>query len=35
VALVYQGKIVSVGTPSEIQASTIPEIQAFLAGDLH
>jgi phospholipid/cholesterol/gamma-HCH transport system ATP-binding protein len=35
VALVYQGKIVAVGTPVEIQSSTIPEVQAFLAGDLH
>jgi phospholipid/cholesterol/gamma-HCH transport system ATP-binding protein len=35
VALIYQGKIVQVGTPAEIQASPIPEVQAFLAGDLH
>jgi phospholipid/cholesterol/gamma-HCH transport system ATP-binding protein len=35
VALVYGGKIIAVGTPAEIQASSVPEVQAFLAGDLH
>jgi len=35
VGLVYRGKIIAVGTPAEIQASSIPEVQAFLAGDLH
>jgi phospholipid/cholesterol/gamma-HCH transport system ATP-binding protein len=35
VALIYDGKIVAVGTPAAIQASPIPEVQAFLAGDLH
>jgi len=35
VALLYQGKMVAVGTPSEIQSASIPEVQAFLAGDLH
>jgi phospholipid/cholesterol/gamma-HCH transport system ATP-binding protein len=35
VALIYQGKIIQVGTPAEIQSSPIPEVQAFLAGDLH
>jgi phospholipid/cholesterol/gamma-HCH transport system ATP-binding protein len=35
VALLYQGKMVAVGTPSEIQSSLIPEVQEFLAGDLH
>jgi phospholipid/cholesterol/gamma-HCH transport system ATP-binding protein len=35
VALIYQGQIVAVGTPAEIQASPVPEVQAFLAGDLH
>jgi phospholipid/cholesterol/gamma-HCH transport system ATP-binding protein len=35
VALLYEGKMVAVGTPSEIQSSSIPEVQAFLAGDLH
>jgi ABC-type transporter Mla maintaining outer membrane lipid asymmetry ATPase subunit MlaF len=35
VALIYEGKIIAVGTPAEIQASAIPEVQAFLAGDLH
>jgi phospholipid/cholesterol/gamma-HCH transport system ATP-binding protein len=35
VALLYQGKVVAVGTPAEIQGSAIPEVQAFLAGDLH
>src|SRR5919201_2586217 len=35
VALLYGGKMVAVGTPSEIQSSSIPEVQAFLAGDLH
>src|SRR5919197_4952194 len=34
VALLYEGKMVAVGTPSEIQSSSIPEVQAFLAGDL-
>src|SRR5918999_4168516 len=34
VALIYDGKIIAVGTPAEIQASPIPEVQAFLAGDL-
>jgi phospholipid/cholesterol/gamma-HCH transport system ATP-binding protein len=35
VALIYQGKIVTAGTPTEIESSPIPEVQAFLAGDLH
>ncbi len=35
VALIYHGKIIAVGTPAEIQASSVPEVQAFLAGDLH
>jgi phospholipid/cholesterol/gamma-HCH transport system ATP-binding protein len=35
VALVYGGKIIAVGTPAEIEASSVPEVQAFLAGDLH
>ncbi|HXH08432.1 MAG TPA: ABC transporter ATP-binding protein [Alphaproteobacteria bacterium] len=35
VAIIYQGRIIAVGTPAEIQASAIPEVQAFLAGDLH
>jgi phospholipid/cholesterol/gamma-HCH transport system ATP-binding protein len=35
VALIYDGKIIVVGTPAAIQASPIPEVQAFLAGDLH
>jgi phospholipid/cholesterol/gamma-HCH transport system ATP-binding protein len=35
VALLYEGKMVAVGTPSEIQSSAMPEVQAFLAGDLH
>jgi phospholipid/cholesterol/gamma-HCH transport system ATP-binding protein len=35
VALIYDGKIIAVGTPAEIQSSPIPEVQAFLAGDLH
>jgi phospholipid/cholesterol/gamma-HCH transport system ATP-binding protein len=35
VALLYQGKMVAVGTPSEMQSASIPEVQAFLAGDLH
>jgi phospholipid/cholesterol/gamma-HCH transport system ATP-binding protein len=35
VALLYGGKMVAAGTPSEIQSSSIPEVQAFLAGDLH
>jgi phospholipid/cholesterol/gamma-HCH transport system ATP-binding protein len=35
VALIYQGKIVTAGTPTEIEASPIPEVRAFLAGDLH
>jgi phospholipid/cholesterol/gamma-HCH transport system ATP-binding protein len=35
VALLYEGKMVAVGTPSEIQSSSMPEVQAFLAGDLH
>jgi phospholipid/cholesterol/gamma-HCH transport system ATP-binding protein len=35
VALIYEGKIIVVGTPAEIQASALPEVQAFLAGDLH
>ncbi len=34
VALLYQGKLTAVGTPGEMQASSIPEVQAFLAGDL-
>jgi phospholipid/cholesterol/gamma-HCH transport system ATP-binding protein len=35
VALIYGGKIIAVGTPAEFQASPVPEVQAFLAGDLH
>lgn len=35
VALIYDGKIIAVGTPAELQASPIPEVQAFLAGDLY
>ena len=35
VAIIYQGKIIAVGSPAEIQASAIPEVRAFLAGDLH
>jgi phospholipid/cholesterol/gamma-HCH transport system ATP-binding protein len=35
VALIYQGKIITAGTPAEIESSPIPEVQAFLAGDLH
>ena len=35
VALIYDGKIIAVGTPAAIQASPIPQVQAFLAGDLH
>jgi phospholipid/cholesterol/gamma-HCH transport system ATP-binding protein len=35
VALIYDGKIIAVGTPAEIQSSPIAEVQAFLAGDLH
>ena len=35
VALMYGGQIIAVGTPADIQASPIPEVQAFLAGDLH
>jgi phospholipid/cholesterol/gamma-HCH transport system ATP-binding protein len=35
VALIYDGRIITVGTPAEIQSSPIPEVQAFLAGDLH
>jgi phospholipid/cholesterol/gamma-HCH transport system ATP-binding protein len=35
VALIYAGKIIEVGTPVEIQSSRMPEVQAFLAGDLH
>jgi phospholipid/cholesterol/gamma-HCH transport system ATP-binding protein len=35
VALIYEGKIIVVGTPADIQSSPIPEVQAFLAGDLH
>jgi phospholipid/cholesterol/gamma-HCH transport system ATP-binding protein len=35
VALIYGGKIIAVGTPAAIQSSPIPEVQAFLAGDLH
>src|SRR5919109_154369 len=35
VALIYDGKIIAVGTPAAIQSSPIPEVQAFLAGDLH
>jgi phospholipid/cholesterol/gamma-HCH transport system ATP-binding protein len=35
VALIYHGKLIAVGTPAEIQSSPIPEVQAFLAGDLH
>jgi phospholipid/cholesterol/gamma-HCH transport system ATP-binding protein len=35
VALLYQGKMVAVGTPREIQSASITEVQAFLAGDLH
>jgi phospholipid/cholesterol/gamma-HCH transport system ATP-binding protein len=35
VALIYNGKIIAAGTPAEIQASPVAEVQAFLAGDLH
>jgi len=35
VALLHAGQILAVGTPAEIQTSAIPEVQAFLAGDLH
>jgi phospholipid/cholesterol/gamma-HCH transport system ATP-binding protein len=35
VALIYDGKIIAVGTPADFQSSPIPEVQAFLAGDLH
>ena len=35
VALIYGGELIAVGTPAEIQASPTPEVQAFLAGDLH
>jgi phospholipid/cholesterol/gamma-HCH transport system ATP-binding protein len=35
VALIYDGKIIAIGTPAAIQSSPIPEVQAFLAGDLH
>jgi phospholipid/cholesterol/gamma-HCH transport system ATP-binding protein len=35
VALIYDGKIIAVGTPAELQSSPIPEVQAFLAGDLY
>jgi phospholipid/cholesterol/gamma-HCH transport system ATP-binding protein len=35
VAIIYQGRIIAAGTPAEVQASAIPEVQAFLAGDLH
>src|SRR5919109_3178364 len=35
VALIYDGRIIAVGTPAAIQSSPIPEVQAFLAGDLH
>jgi phospholipid/cholesterol/gamma-HCH transport system ATP-binding protein len=35
VALIYDGKIIVIGTPAEIQSSPIPAVQAFLAGDLH
>lgn len=35
VAIIYQGKIIAAGKPAEIQASATPEVQAFLAGDLH
>jgi phospholipid/cholesterol/gamma-HCH transport system ATP-binding protein len=35
VALIYDGKIIAVGTPAEFQSSPIPAVQAFLAGDLH
>jgi phospholipid/cholesterol/gamma-HCH transport system ATP-binding protein len=35
VALIYGGKIIAVGTPAEMQSSSMPEVQAFLAGDLH
>jgi phospholipid/cholesterol/gamma-HCH transport system ATP-binding protein len=35
VALIYDGNIVAVGTPGAIRSSPLPEVQAFLAGDLH
>jgi phospholipid/cholesterol/gamma-HCH transport system ATP-binding protein len=35
VALIYDGKIIAIGAPAAIQSSPIPEVQAFLAGDLH
>ena len=35
VALIHEGKIIAAGTPADIQSSAIPEVRAFLAGDLH
>jgi phospholipid/cholesterol/gamma-HCH transport system ATP-binding protein len=35
VALIYDSKIIAIGTPAEIQSSPLPAVQAFLAGDLH
>jgi phospholipid/cholesterol/gamma-HCH transport system ATP-binding protein len=35
VAIIYQGTIIAAGEPAVIQASAIPTVQAFLAGDLH
>jgi phospholipid/cholesterol/gamma-HCH transport system ATP-binding protein len=35
VALIYQGKIIAAGTPAEIESSPMPDVHAFLAGDLH
>lgn len=34
-ALLYQGQLVAIGSPSELRSSTTPEVQAFLAGDLN
>ena len=35
VALIHDGTIIAIGTPADIQSSAIPEVRAFLAGDLH
>lgn len=35
VALLYSGKLIAIDTPSGLQSASIPEVQAFLAGDLH
>jgi phospholipid/cholesterol/gamma-HCH transport system ATP-binding protein len=34
VGLLGQGRLLAVGTPQEIQASSVPEVREFLAGDL-